>query len=166
MVYCVYSLESPRWGDSNEYTQYTFILKKIEKTSLLYHLTWRIINPQSQWLELPLSRTIFHSPKGVRAIEVRLYFSDKVFLLQKVCRLSMTEKTLTNSWQTECHFSHKIYNISTSSYKYMFKTKISACYLSNIIISHRLFFSLHRFGNDMLIYYANIVKYVDISLTV
>ena len=26
------------------------------------------------WLELPLSRTNFHGPKGVRAIEVRLYF--------------------------------------------------------------------------------------------
>ena len=29
-----------------------------------------IINPQ--WLELPLFRTHFHDPKGVRAIEVRL----------------------------------------------------------------------------------------------
>ena len=25
------------------------------------------------WLELPMARTLFHSPKGVRAIEVRLY---------------------------------------------------------------------------------------------
>ena len=31
MVYCVYLLESPRRGDSNENTQYTFMLKKIEK---------------------------------------------------------------------------------------------------------------------------------------
>ena len=30
-----------------------------------------MINPR--WLELPLSRTNFHGPKGVRAIEVRLY---------------------------------------------------------------------------------------------
>ena len=30
-----------------------------------------MINPQ--WLELPMSRTIFYSPKDVRAIEVRLY---------------------------------------------------------------------------------------------
>ena len=64
-----------RWGDSNESTQYTFILKKIEKISLLYHLTWRIINPK--WLELPLSRTNFHSPKGVRANEVRLYMVNE-----------------------------------------------------------------------------------------
>ena len=25
------------------------------------------------WLELPMARTIFHGPKGVRAIEIRLY---------------------------------------------------------------------------------------------
>ena len=30
MVYCVYSLESPQGGDSNEYTQHTFMLKEIE----------------------------------------------------------------------------------------------------------------------------------------
>ena len=30
-----------------------------------------MINPH--WLRLPLSRTNFHGPKGVRAIEVRLY---------------------------------------------------------------------------------------------
>ena len=29
------------------------------------------INPR--WLELPLATTNFHGPKGVRAIEVRLY---------------------------------------------------------------------------------------------
>ena len=25
------------------------------------------------WLKLPMARTLFHGPKGVRAIEVRLY---------------------------------------------------------------------------------------------
>ena len=40
MIYCVYSLESPHRGDSNEYTQYTFLFKKIEKISLLCLLTW------------------------------------------------------------------------------------------------------------------------------
>ena len=34
MVYCVYSLESPRRGDSYENTQHAFMLKKIEKISL------------------------------------------------------------------------------------------------------------------------------------
>ena len=33
-VCCVYSLESPRRCDSNEYTQHTIILYKIEKTSI------------------------------------------------------------------------------------------------------------------------------------
>ena len=38
-----------------------------------YNASWpgAIINPH--WLQLPLSRTNFHGPKGVRAIEVRLY---------------------------------------------------------------------------------------------
>ena len=38
-----------------------------------YYAPWpgSIINPQ--WLERPLSRTNFHSPKGVRAIEILLY---------------------------------------------------------------------------------------------
>ena len=31
-MYDVYSLESPHWGDSNEYTQHIIILYKIEKT--------------------------------------------------------------------------------------------------------------------------------------
>ena len=45
MVYCVYSLESPRWGDSNVNTQHTFILKKIKKIYLLSLLTWRYNQP-------------------------------------------------------------------------------------------------------------------------
>ena len=38
-----------------------------------YYASWpgAFINPH--WLELPLSRNNFHGPKGVRAIEVRLY---------------------------------------------------------------------------------------------
>ena len=33
-LYVVYSLELPRWGNSNEYIQHTIIAKKIEKVSL------------------------------------------------------------------------------------------------------------------------------------
>ena len=36
IVCCVYSLESPHRGDSNEYTQHTIIVWKIEKISLSY----------------------------------------------------------------------------------------------------------------------------------
>ena len=35
-----------------------------------------------QWLELPMSRTNFHCPKDVRAIEVRLYISIVVVIGQ------------------------------------------------------------------------------------
>ena len=38
MACCVYSLESPKWGDSNENTQHTFMLMKIENISLLCFL--------------------------------------------------------------------------------------------------------------------------------
>ena len=31
------------------------------------------------WLELPMARTIFHGPKGVRAIEVQLYYFSGQF---------------------------------------------------------------------------------------
>ena len=46
---CVYSLESPHWGDSNEYTQHITIVWKIEKIPSFFFvfffvirfLTWR-----------------------------------------------------------------------------------------------------------------------------
>ena len=73
IVCCVYSLESPYRGDSNEYTQHAIDVKEIKQKSLNYRylLPDTMINPQ--WLELPKSRTIFYGPKDVRAIEVRLY---------------------------------------------------------------------------------------------
>ena len=51
MACCVYSLESPRWGDFNENTQHAFMLKEIEKLFLLCHRTWRYNQPS-------LARTI------------------------------------------------------------------------------------------------------------
>ena len=78
------------------------IASVIEKTSLLYHLTWRIINPQ--WLELPLSRTIFHSPKGVRAIEVRLYMFYVFIMLIYVHNFSICKK------HHHMYFVRKSYN--------------------------------------------------------
>ena len=64
---CVNSLESPQWGDFNEYTQLTFMLKKLKRYP--YYASWpgAIINPH--WLELPLSRTNFHGPKGVESLK-------------------------------------------------------------------------------------------------
>ena len=44
--------------------------KDFHKLSLFASRPGAMINPQ--WLELPMSRTNFHGPKYVRAIEVRL----------------------------------------------------------------------------------------------
>ena len=71
-------IESPRGGDSYEYTHYTFILKKTEKMTISRFLAWPIISPH--WPELPLSRTNFYSPKGVRANIVRLCIRTTVRL--------------------------------------------------------------------------------------
>ena len=65
-------------GDSNENTQYTFMLKKIE-TIFLFCLLLTLTS------SIYLSRTHFHSPKGVRAIEVRLY-EDIQTLCLSFCR--------------------------------------------------------------------------------
>ena len=72
MVYFVFSLESPQWGDSNENTQYTPSCYGKAKGYLYFAFgSGAMINTHQ--LELPLSRTYFHSPKGVRTIELRLY---------------------------------------------------------------------------------------------
>ena len=81
IVCCVYTLESPHRGNFNEYSQNTILMstrnilllksrEKKTKLSPFAYLPGVIINPQ--WLELPISRTNVHSPKGVRAIEARL----------------------------------------------------------------------------------------------
>ena len=47
MVICVYSLESPQWGDSDENKQHTVMMKKIEKNipiMLLDLAQWLILN--------------------------------------------------------------------------------------------------------------------------
>ena len=70
-VYCVFSLESPHQGDSNEYTQYT-IFNMSKKNTLDY--------PRSAAMGLVIrdSRTSSDSRGkqaiSVRAIEVLLYF--------------------------------------------------------------------------------------------
>ena len=55
------------------------------------------------WLELPLSRTNFHSPKGVRAIEVRLYMP---FPLYNDHPLYNKEQDI----QAELHFIRNLFN--------------------------------------------------------
>ena len=53
------------------------------------------INPH--WLELPLSRTNFYGPKGVRAIEVRLYVFYKSYPAGTQHRIK------TESMLIQCH---------------------------------------------------------------
>ena len=73
IVCCVYLLESPHRGYSNEYTQHTIIVKEIKKIpKLSVFASWPGIMINPYWLELPMSRIIFYGPKDVRAIEVRL----------------------------------------------------------------------------------------------
>ena len=52
--------------------------KDFPKLSLFASWTGAIINPQ--WLGLPMSRTNFHGPKDVRAIEVRVYMTKDLHL--------------------------------------------------------------------------------------
>ena len=69
-VYCVLSLESPHWGDSNEYTQYTFFnIKKENHTKFSnLHLREFFLGTQERVGNSHGKRAI-----SVRAIEVLLY---------------------------------------------------------------------------------------------
>ena len=55
--------------------------KRFPKLSLFASWTGAMINPQ--WLELPMSRTNFHGPKDVRAIEVQLFLQCPMIL--RIC---------------------------------------------------------------------------------
>ena len=97
MVYCVYSLESPRWGDSNENTQHTFILEKIEKISILSLLTWRCKKP-SLAQTTPVSnifswshRCSSHSSSTV----LFFHYSNVLFLLWFTIIVSWPPNSLT-----------------------------------------------------------------------
>ena len=132
----MYSLESPRRGDSNKYTQYTFNCIKDRKDfpKLSPFASWlgTMINPQ--WLELPMSRTIFHGPKDVWAIEVWLYYDETKHMAQWhseargrtnmgsttwlsrqkiVCNLTKIKESLsTVHWlKNELHISQRVLSI-------------------------------------------------------
>ena len=90
----MYSLESPQRGDSNEYTQHTIIVQKLENiTKLSPFASWPGVMINPQWLEPPISRTNFPGPKGVRAIEVRLYMVPQkvylkiIYIWQGLCKI-------------------------------------------------------------------------------
>ena len=49
-----------------------------------------MINPQ--WLELPMSRTIFYGPRDVRAIEFRLYLRLRLFIIINIFNCGAFER--------------------------------------------------------------------------
>ena len=86
MAYYVYSLESHRRGDSNENTQYTIMLKKIEKISLLYliksnyHCLELIFMAHKVFEPLKFYCTCFRSSiKTVREARGRLVRDTRLF---------------------------------------------------------------------------------------
>ena len=64
----------------------TYLHLKGNRIEIPFKTPGAVIKPR--WLELPLSRTNFHGPKGVRAIEGRLYnyFKQKflTYILQYI----------------------------------------------------------------------------------
>ena len=74
-VYCVFLLESPQWGDSNEYTQYTiFIIKKQNHPEYSKSAAMGVF-----FLETQERVRNSHGKRAisVRAIEVLLYLNSK-----------------------------------------------------------------------------------------
>ena len=56
---------------------YTYYIEDGEAiTQLSRFASWSGAMINSQWLELPMSRTKFHGPKYVRVIEDRLYLVE------------------------------------------------------------------------------------------
>ena len=71
--------------------------KKIPKVSPFASWLGTIINPQ--WLEPPMSWTIFYGPKDVRAIEVRLYFTNGFCLTLQRRKFSKILHFILDKWK-------------------------------------------------------------------
>ena len=88
MVYCVYSLESSHRGDSNENTQYTFMLLKIKEI---------VIKPPDLGLlstlislNYPCLELIFMVPKVFEPFKSDCNWDPRQMLLnQKACMISI-----------------------------------------------------------------------------
>ena len=75
MVRCLYSLESPRWGDSNENTNIQFQNKTRKFLSAFVFLSYRKNSVRTQkWVRISHGKRVI----GVRAIGVRLYLVGAV----------------------------------------------------------------------------------------
>ena len=82
MVYCVYVLESPRRGDSNENVQYTSMSKKIEKKNIL------IMSPD-QTLLLTLISSIYPCLEYIFIVPKVLEPLKFYFIFFSVCCVSI-----------------------------------------------------------------------------
>ena len=86
-VYCVFSLESPHWGDSNEYTQYTvFNIKKKITLNYMYP------KAAAKGFFLGTQKRVRNSrgkrATSVRATEVLLYVrtDEPIYMLYGMCK--------------------------------------------------------------------------------
>ena len=138
-------------GTSNEYeyTQLVIIYiqyKYIPKWSPFVFWPGTMINPH--WLELSICWTNFHSPKGVRAIEVRLHLEQIWNMVKK----SITARVIQINWQ---HLATAVYTqkicssqavllvwgiflllvmFTYSSFLYNFRLVHLVCHLSSSIL--------------------------------
>ena len=114
MVYCMYSLEWPRWGDSNENTQHSFMLKKIKKIP--------IMRPDlALWLTLISS----NYPSLEHIFSVQKMFEPLKFYCKHTCDISRFRRELpiwslssrSHTRETkppderffQCHFSRTVF---------------------------------------------------------
>ena len=87
------------------------MLKKIEKISLLCLLTW--LNYKPSMAQTTPASNIVYSPKGVRAIEVRLYmqrtktFSPAILFTDPVRLYFLVWKLVLSITQNDCRYLHK-----------------------------------------------------------
>ena len=149
MVYCVYSLELPRWDNSNENTQHTFILKKNRKYI-------PIMPPDlAQWLTLissnyPCLEYIFMVPNVFEPLkfycnnvskEIRFTLSIVLFWQ------SMKPNNLKSvSWFSEYKRSARVYLIEYSwvlretviCFTALQKHKWIICLIITSLLSYRL----------------------------
>ena len=88
-----------------------------------------MINPR--WLELPLSRINFHGPKGVRAIEVRLYLALLLVFLSFFERVEILLCLLwPSAWQAKPMPKIVAYRRSTTNVLNVTKTVVDLPHLS------------------------------------
>ena len=117
--------------------------KKILKLSPFASWLGTIINPQ--WLEPPMSRTIFYGPKDVRATEVRLYMTQKAIerkaMHQCACQNLRTEESASETQGSKCASRKHAYIILTPLNP-TFKKKngglLGYHYFSYFCLKHRL----------------------------